>query len=181
MPPAVPVPTPTEAALRQLLERGEARLRGFVGKLCRGAGTVGEHRRCDPDDVVQDTMARAWRYRESLDPGQDGVPWLLRIAFRVYLDHAGKPPGPVLLGDIDGGDLEPECSAPSGARSTEGQDEVAALVRELKPIEQAVLLGFHRDGKSLQELAAQHGLGVNTIKSHLHRARLQLRQKGEPS
>ena len=173
----VPAPSTTETALRQLLERGEGRLRAFVGDLCRGGRSRPGSGRCDPDDVVQEAMARAWRYRESLDPNQDGLPWLLRIAFRVYLDQRAARPRPTTLEDAP----EPPCPAPGAERTANGRDAVQALLADLKPIERAVLVGFHRDGDSLRDLATRHRLPVNTIKSHLHRARRTLRDKGDPS
>jgi RNA polymerase sigma-70 factor (ECF subfamily) len=72
-----------------------------------------------------------------------------------------------------------EIAAPEGGTR-------AALVRreELLRLEQALaelpelprraFLAFHRDGRSLNQIAAEMGLPLNTLKSHLRRARQRL-------
>jgi RNA polymerase sigma-70 factor (ECF subfamily) len=60
------------------------------------------------------------------------------------------------------------------ASETDLRDELEHALRLLDPLERTLLLGFHRDGMTLKELASTHGLPLNTIKSHLHRARRKL-------
>ncbi len=50
---------------------------------------VGSH--SDAEDLVQETMIRAWRKRESLDDPERLRPWLYRIATRVCLDFLAGP------------------------------------------------------------------------------------------
>ena len=44
----------------------------------------------DAEDAVQESMLRAWRYRESLKEGASPRPWLYRIATRVCRDAIAR-------------------------------------------------------------------------------------------
>ena len=66
------------------------RLRAFLQRL---AG-----REQEAEDLLQESLQRAWRYRSSFDPRGSLRGWLGRVAFRTYLDRrAGehRPPGPI--------------------------------------------------------------------------------------
>ncbi|MEM7204468.1 MAG: RNA polymerase sigma factor [Planctomycetota bacterium] len=150
-----------ERAFAAFLERADARLRAFARRL------VAHH--ADADDLVQDALQRAWRSRSQWDPTQNGEGWLLRTAFHAFLDLRDRqrrqpPPSSIAA---------PEVAA---ACDVELREEIEHALAALRPIEREVLLGFHREGHSVDELAAQHGVPVNTVKSHLHRARQRLRR-----
>jgi RNA polymerase sigma-70 factor (ECF subfamily) len=136
-------------------------LRAFLRRLCGS-----EH---DADDVLQETLAKVWRLRGGFDPQQNGDAWLQQAAFRCFCDHrkrAARTPRPV---------ADPEPSARlAGPCPTELRDELDARLAVLAPDSRALLLAFHRDGRTLQQLAAEHAVPVNTIKSWLHRARSRL-------
>ncbi len=150
-----------ERAFTTFLEEVRPRVLAFARRLCAS--------RADADDVMQETMERAWRYRESWDPAANPEGWILRAAFHAFVDQRRRrqrDPRPA--------DATPEQAAPRQACPVEVRDEIDTALRALDQIERAVLLGFHRDGLSLRELAARHAMPLNTIKSHLHRARRKL-------
>lgn len=150
----------TDTELETVLATCRARLESFARRLCRGD--------VDPDDLVQETMERVWRYRGSWDPTGNSEAWVLRTAFHAFLDLRRRAErGPRALPDCEPPPPEPACP-------TEIRDEIEHALRDLKPIERDLLLEFHRDGRTLQELADRHGLSINTVKSHLHRARRKL-------
>lgn len=148
-----------------LLQRSTPKLRAFVRRLT-GNGA-------DTDDVLQESLARAWRLRHNFDPRldvqKDGSAWLQRLAFRVFCDHRTR------------GQRQPAASddvrthpAPEAPCRTELRDEVCHRLSALPEIERTLLLGFHSSELSLRELSERHGLPINTVKSHLHRARQRL-------
>lgn len=126
----------------------------------------------DSEDLAQETCARAWTYRHRRDPGQNGRGWLLQIAFRVHLDHRRRRQR-----DPQPADEAREALAPHRPCPTELADELQRALRRLSPLERTLLLAFHAERRSIQELAAQHGLPANTVKSHLHRARQKLAEE----
>ena len=44
----------------------------------------------DAEDAVQETMMRAWRYRDSLKEGAPVRPWLYRVATNACLDAIAR-------------------------------------------------------------------------------------------
>lgn len=158
--PAIPAQPLTDEAFAAFLQQELPELRAFVRRLCPAPA--------DADDVVQETMAKVWRLRAGFDATRNGRAWLQQAAFRCFCDHrrrrAGAPPA------IDVADVP---AAPV-ACSHELADELQLRLQRVSELERALLLGFHRDGRSLRELAERHGLPVNTVKSQLHRARLRL-------
>lgn len=161
--PASPAQPPTDEAFAAFLQQALPELRAFVRRLCHDAA--------DADDVVQETLAKVWRLRGGFDAAQNGRAWLQQAAFRCFCDHrrrrAEAPPAI---------DAETVPAAPT-ADAHELADELRQRLQRVPALERALLLGFHRDGHSLRELADRHGLPVNTVKSHLHRARLRLQGK----
>ncbi len=131
------------------------RLRAFVRRLCLRDG----------DDLVQESLARAWRSRAAFQPAHGTLDaWLMKIAFRTYLDLRAQR-APVGLGDADVAVVAPEHAV------AELRDEVSAALLLLDGTERDVLLRFHRDRQSIDEIAAALVMPVGTVKSHLHRAR----------
>ncbi|MFJ4771091.1 sigma factor [Streptomyces uncialis] len=77
---------PETATTRDPFSRAE-RHRGELRVHCyRMVGS-----RADAEDLVQETMIRAWRERESLDAPERPRPWLYRIAIRVCRDLLAGP------------------------------------------------------------------------------------------
>lgn len=137
------------------------RLRAFVRRLCLGAA----------DDLVQEALTRAWRSRTAFDPAAGSLDaWLMKIAFRTYLDHRARRV-PVRLGDGDGAvvalGVAPEVAS-------QVRDDLAQALAPLHEMERDVLMRFHRDGQAVKEIARALDLPEGTVKSHLHRARARL-------
>lgn len=146
------------------LAAGEASVRQLLRRL--GAAPA------DADDLLQETLTKVWRLRHSFDPAGNGRAWLLQAAFRCFCDHRQRqrrqPPGDR---------LDTALVAPTPGCPVELRDELQHRLQPLSPIERALVVGFHAHGRSLQELAREHGLPLNTVKSHLHRARRRLQEE----
>jgi RNA polymerase sigma-70 factor (ECF subfamily) len=157
-----PTPGPTDdAEFTAFLQRAMPAVRRFVLRLCG--------RDADADDVLQDTLAKAWRHRSGFDARQNGEAWLMQAAFRCFCDQRRRQrTAPATPGDA------PPLAAPAAPCAVELRDELRQRLQHLEPLAQALLVGFHGEGRSLKELAARHDLPLNTVKSHLHRARLRL-------
>ncbi|MCB9877154.1 MAG: sigma-70 family RNA polymerase sigma factor [Planctomycetes bacterium] len=158
-----------EQSLRELIARTMPELRAFVRRLCGN-----QH---DADDVLQDALTKAWRLRAGFDPTQNGVAWLQRAAFHSFCDLRQRlrraPSASAAALDVDA------APAPPAACAAELRDELGQRLLRLDELARTLLLGFHRDGRSLRELARDHRLPLNTVKSHLHRARRELRSHHE--
>jgi RNA polymerase sigma-70 factor (ECF subfamily) len=131
-------------------------LRAFLGKLAPADG----------EDLLQDALERALRYRGAFDAGGSLRGWLLKTAYRAFLNHHRKRArAPASLPD-------PEALvAVRPAESGEIREELDRLLTRLSPPEREVMVRFHGRGESLAEIGAALGMPINTVKSHLHRAR----------
>jgi RNA polymerase sigma-70 factor (ECF subfamily) len=74
-----------------------------------------------------------------------------------------------------------EPSAPSPIERIESREEIERLLRGLSENEGRILLMYHLEGRSYQEIASLTGVPENTIGSVLSRARSKLRQTVPPS
>ena len=150
-----------DQALATLLAGERAGLLSFLRRLCGRAQ--------DAEDVLQETMERGWRYRKTLDPDHKPRAWLFRSAFRTFLDHRKRLRRlPETLGPADLGVASPD------PHTADLRDQLRHAMTALTATERDILLRFHQSGEGLAEIAEALDMPVNTVKSHLHRARLKL-------
>ena len=140
------------------------RLRAFLRNLAPG----------DAEDILQDTLERALRYRTAFDRQRSTGPWLIKIAFRVFLDHrAKKAKAPKLLG-------EEVVEIPAPHSKTDGnKEQISLLLDGLCGREKELLLRFHCRGESLSQIAREMRSPLGTVKSLLYRARRKLARQSE--
>lgn len=159
----LPPPSSPAIPLDERIAATRSRVRAFLRRLAPE----------DAEDLSQEALARALRYRDAYRPGGSLMSWMLRIAFRVYLDHReGERRRPAELGERD---VEVADSQSSARRPDAGDEAlVASRLGSLGETERDVLLRFHRDGRTIREIAAELAMPEGTVKSHLHRARRKL-------
>lgn len=119
----------------------------------------------DIDDIVQETLLRAWRKRGQCRAADDPLPWVGRIAHnegRRYWARSGRE---VLLAD-------PE---PEGHESL-GGGETLALLETLGEGERIVVELRYVHDQTHRAIAGQLGMPVGTVKARLHRARHRLKK-----
>ncbi|MFZ1864296.1 MAG: sigma-70 family RNA polymerase sigma factor [Polyangiales bacterium] len=123
------------------------------------------------DDLVQETMARAWQARASFQPGTNARAWTHRILFNTYINHYRKKKRERLaLEELRG--MSPSSTRP--AHDGLG-DEVVAALQALQPeFREAVELVDLRS-LSYQDAAKRLACPVGTVMSRLHRGRRRLR------
>lgn len=150
------------AAARELVTRFE----GEVFALCK---RILVHRQ-DAEDVVQEVFLRVFRGLRTWDPGRPLKPWVMGIAVnrcRTALGTRTRRPEPVdYLGETP--DPRPADDSREAAR------EIAAAVDGLRAEYRTVFVLFHEHGQSYEDIAAAVGRPVGTVKTWLHRARLEV-------
>ena len=124
------------------------------------------------DDLVQETLARAWQARASFRPGTNARAWTHRILFNTYINHYRKKKREREALE------ELRSTRPSERLTTHTTgfgDEVTAALRGLRPeFREAIELVDLRD-LSYQDAADQLACPVGTVMSRLHRGRKRLR------
>lgn len=168
-----------QGALRFLVERESAAL----VRLCyRILGDLGE-----AEDAAQEALVIAYRALGTWRGEGSLAGWLGRIAARVATRRARRlrAVGWVTPGSPDGSDPSPLWAArPDGSadpltaalRAEEAARVRAAVARLPDPYREVVVLRFFAD-LPLAEIALQLGKPLGTVKTHLHRGLLRLRDE----
>ncbi len=132
----------------------------------------------DAEDLVQDTLLRAYRSVERFD-GRYPRAWLLTIMRNAQINRVRRR-RPELLRDPEAGDrmLEqqhPHCSAEHDALQDRFDADVEAAFAALTDRYRAVVELVDLHGSSYQEAADALGVPIGTVMSRLHRARKRIR------
>jgi RNA polymerase sigma-70 factor (ECF subfamily) len=131
----------------------------------------------EAEDVAQEAFVAAYDKRLSFRRGEPFRPWLYRIAVNRCLDRLRAQARRPVLVEITTV-VEPALAGgdPVEALLTEeGEKFLSAAVAALPPKLRAVFLLRHLDDLSYEEIAAAVGVPLGTVKTHLFRARAQLR------
>jgi len=123
------------------------------------------------DDIVQDTILRAWDKRDRFQPGTNLAAWLFTILRNVFYSDYRRRKHEVE--DVSGGLANQLKCAPEQIDKAEMRDLQAAL-QKLRPDQREALLLVGAEGLSYEETAAICGTTVGTAKSRVFRARAHL-------
>ncbi|MFB9236994.1 sigma-70 family RNA polymerase sigma factor [Plantactinospora siamensis] len=126
------------------------------------------------EDLVQETLLRAWRHPEALDPGRGSVRgWLFTTARNLAIDAWRRRSARV--GEVVTDNLpEPPQGPDEADRAVEAWTVAEALGR-LSPTHREVLVECFYLGRSVAEAAARLGVPAGTVKSRTHYALRSLR------
>jgi RNA polymerase sigma-70 factor (ECF subfamily) len=126
--------------------------------------------RAAADDLVQDTLERAWAKLHLYRRGTDLRAWLFTVMHNVYVNQL-RAARPVAQLDED----MPELSQPG--RESDGLElrDLDLAIRRLPPDQREVLLLVVLEDMSYDEAAGALGIPIGTVMSRLARAREKLR------
>lgn len=128
--------------------------------------------RAAADDLVQDTLERAWTRIAQWRPGSNLRTWLFAIMHNLRIDQLRRPNPPSLT--IEDGALDLP-TRPTQSDAIELADLAAAL-GELPEEQLAVVLLVALEEMSYAEVAATLEIPLGTVMSRLARGREHLRQ-----
>ena len=135
----------------------------------------------DTRELCQEAFLRVHQYLHQFRYESTLKSWIGRVAYAVALRHLEKKQVPLvdsaadgeadpLLQESDGFDLE------SAWADTELRGHLHAAIDALPPLPRMLLTLYHLDELAIPEIAQISGLPAGTIKSHLFRSRLRLRE-----
>jgi RNA polymerase sigma-70 factor (ECF subfamily) len=125
------------------------------------------------EDLVQETLLRAWRHPEALDPGRGSVrAWLFTTARNLAIDSWRRRS--VRVAEVVTDTLPEPVSDDETDRTVEAWLIAEALGR-LSPVHRQVLVECFYQGRSVAEAAARLGIPPGTVKSRTHYALRSLR------
>jgi RNA polymerase sigma-70 factor, ECF subfamily len=138
-------------------------LRAFAISLC-GSVTLA-------DDLVQESLLRAWSNSEKFQPGTSLRAWLFTILRNIYYSNYRKRAREVQ--DSDGFHAG-RLTVPGNQESHLDLEDFRRALTMLPAEQREVLTLIGASGLSYEEAAAICEVGIGTIKSRLSRARAKL-------
>jgi len=129
--------------------------------------------RAAADDLVQDTLERAWSRIAQWRPGSDLRAWLFGIMHNLRIDQLRRNGLPTTSLDED--EVAEVPVRPTQSDLLEVMDLESAL-RQLPDDQREVLLLVALEEMSYVDIAALLGIPVGTVMSRLSRGRERLRQ-----
>ena len=147
------------------------------------------HDQGDAEDILQDVFHEFVQAYRLPAPIEQVSAWLFRVARNRITDLFRKKKAESLTSDPlavteDGEALLLEDLLPSSEAGPEAEyarsvllEELDAALDELPEEQREVFIAHELMGYSFKEIAAQTGVGVNTLLSRKHYAVLQLRQR----
>ncbi|WP_215543709.1 sigma-70 family RNA polymerase sigma factor [Amycolatopsis sp. CA-230715] len=158
--------------MRALHDEHAPALWSFVLRLTSGD-------RARAEDVVQETLLRAWRSRQVLgQPREAARAWLFTVARRIVIDGWRSAAHRAEVST----DLPPEVALPDGTERALQGWLVSEALAELTEHHREVLVLCYFQGYSVADAARQLGIAAGTVKSRTHYAlralKLALEEKG---
>lgn len=155
-----------EEIIARLYEEYREPLLGFVIRLTGGDRQWAE-------DIVQETMIRAWRSLDQLDTEADSLmPWLATVARRIVIDERRRRGArPQEAGE---GPLE-RLQTPDGMEDLLRGVVVSEALKALSPAHREVLTETVLRDRTVNEAAEALGIPVGTVKSRVYYALRALR------
>lgn len=138
-------------------------------RMCRSAA--------EAEDLVQETVMKAWRGWDRFEQGTHARAWMQRILFNTFVSRRRRRLRErQLLDQVFRHGLEalPVHIEPSIVRESLS-DELASGLEALPESLRHVMLLVDADGYSYREAAERLGCPIGTVMSRLHRARRTLR------
>jgi len=160
-------------AFGELVSRYQARLYNAALRLVQSPD--------DAADVVQDAFLNAYQSLHTFKGDAEFFTWLYRIAFNTAISLKRKK-RPTLSLESQSGETGIDPDDPSeyvkpGAalERTEDERQLSEAIGRLSPEHREVLLLKDIEGMKYEDIAEILGVPIGTIRSRLHRARLELR------
>jgi RNA polymerase sigma-70 factor, ECF subfamily len=123
------------------------------------------------NDLVQETLLKAWAHRDSFEPGTNMQAWLFTILRNQFRSEYRKRRREVE--DADGSHAS-TLTAPEGQTSHIEMEELKKALEQLPSDQREALILVGASGFSYEEASQICGCAVGTIKSRVNRARMRL-------
>jgi RNA polymerase sigma-70 factor (ECF subfamily) len=132
----------------------------------------------DPDDCYQEIWVKVMRALPSFDPAGPAPirGFVATIARRHLVDHHRRESARDRA--VRAAAREPIAGAPEdGIDASRDRARLEKALAELPADQRHVVVQHHIHGAALEDLAAEQGVALGTIKSRLHRGRARLAER----
>jgi RNA polymerase sigma-70 factor (ECF subfamily) len=154
-------------AMRVLYDEHAAPLQRYAMRL------TGDRARAE--DVVQETLLRAWQHPEATaDHERSPRPWLFTVAHNMIIDECRSSRFRNELSLLDGSDV-PERSGPDAVGAALDRMLIGDALAQLSTAHRAVIQRSYYRGWTTAQIAEDLQIAEGTVKSRLHYAVRALR------
>ncbi len=129
------------------------------------------HNGSDADDLVQDTLIKAWTNRDKFEPGTNLRAWMFTILRNTYYTHVLRRRREVR---DEQGEYAGQLRTPATQDWSVAMRTLQLALQRLPPEHREALILVGAAGLSYEEAAEICGCALGTIKSRVNRARARL-------
>ncbi len=168
-----------DSAVAAVFRREARRLRGFIRRRVADA--------CDAEDIAQDVFSELIEATRLAAPIENVGAWLARVAVNRITDRFRRKTTVALESapvDSEAAEHDPYARFASAEAGPEARyasrvlmDRLAAALEELPAEQREVFIAHELEGRSFKSLAAESGVGLNTLLSRKRYAVLHLRSR----
>jgi RNA polymerase sigma-70 factor (ECF subfamily) len=169
-----------ESAFRELVRRYERPVFSLVFRMVRDRETS--------EELAQETFIKVLNNIDRYQPQFKFSSWLFKIANNIAIDHLRKrqivtismdgSPHAATAAEAEATSFDVAIRQESALEEMEARElgsEIEKAIAQLRPEYRSCIMLRHVEGRSYEEIAATLDLPLGTVKTYIHRARIQLR------
>ncbi|WP_294255958.1 sigma-70 family RNA polymerase sigma factor [uncultured Sphingomonas sp.] len=153
----------TDEEFKDQLQKVIPHLRAFGRGLCGNRDTT--------DDLVQETMLKAWSARSRFQAGTNFKAWAFTILRNLYFSQTRRKR---FVGEWNDLVADRVLAAPASQDKTVELRDLMRALQQLTPDQREAIILVAAAGMSYEEVAEVTGVMLGTVKSRVSRARLAL-------
>ncbi|MGA2382131.1 MAG: sigma-70 family RNA polymerase sigma factor [Gemmatimonadales bacterium] len=170
-----------EAAYRELLSRYERPVFSLIYRMVRDRALA--------EDLAQETFIKVLNALDTYRPEFKFSSWIFKIANNAAIDQLRKrelatlsldgAPGARTAEEVEATALQAVDHTESALAELEARElgsEIEQAIGKLRPEYRTAILLRHVEGRAYEEIAEVMDLPLGTVKTYIHRARLELRE-----
>ena len=151
----------------QYIRKYGKRLYGLCMTLC-----ADKH---EADDLYQDTWVKVLKRFDTYDPSRDFEPWLTRLCVNTYRDRLRRLSRSPFL-NFSSNETKDAFLLTATAPEKEDYSDLYAAIDQLPDKLRLTIILFYFQDMDIEKTALTLGIPTGTVKSRLHKARIQLKE-----
>ena len=151
----------------QYIKKYGKRLYGLCMTLC-----ADKH---EADDLYQDTWVKVLKRFDTYDPSRDFEPWLTRLCVNTYRDRLRRLSRSPFL-NFSSNETKEAFLLTATAPEKEDYSDLYAAIDQLPDKLRLTIILFYFQDMDTEKTAQTLGIPTGTVKSRLHKARIQLKE-----
>lgn len=151
----------------QYIRKYGKRLYGLCMTLC-----ADKH---EADDLYQDTWVKVLKRFDTYDPSRDFEPWLTRLCVNTYRDRLRRLSRSPFL-NFSSNETKEAFLLTATAPEKEDYSDLYAAIDQLPEKLRLTIILFYFQDMDIEKTALTLGIPTGTVKSRLHKARIQLKE-----